>query len=204
MTDSTPQPGDIFIAPDGDGNWADALTFVKPATEAGSGIFTDGKARYKFRFDAIQRPLVGAAGPSSPRTLEPSVPKPLGPSDPGTITRKQNALIHCLRHDLALDIDDVRALTPAGSISMLSQREAARLIERLLGVSTASPKQKAYAMHLAEEAGMDTDRLNRWLEAQFRVKSVDDAKFDAETASKVIYALKRVRVWHEKRKEATG
>ncbi|MFH1268669.1 MAG: hypothetical protein ABIK89_23330 [Planctomycetota bacterium] len=102
---------------------------------------------------------------------------------------------------LGLSLEDVRACTPAGSVSMLSCREAHELLNRLhgpggssehfCGHGTATGAQLSLIAHLSKLAGFAESELAAWLERGWGVESI--AEIDSrELARRIIGGLMRV------------
>jgi len=118
------QPGDIFIVPTQDGSWGPRLTFIRVDRDnPRQGIFEDQQhqsVRYFFRdlINPVAEPI---------RTAP--VRKRRGPSHP--ITADQRRMVFALAKGRGMSTDDIRELTPAGSISALSTGQASQLNDAL-------------------------------------------------------------------------
>lgn len=114
----------------------------------------------------------------------------------GGITAGQRRRLFALARERGLDLDQLRAATPAGSVSALSHDQAAAIIERLGGsadVGAFSPRgdvtrrQLGMIEHLRELVGFDAAGFSAWLR-RFGCTSTD-AIDDRRRASHVIAAL---------------
>ena len=107
-------------------------------------------------------------------------------------------MIFGLGKSKGLDIDDLRVMTRAGSISALSKTEAGELIDRLLskprwselhgGNGTATGKQLGLIEHLRDQLRFSEAGFAKWLERQFKVGSIAEID-DGGLASRVIGGL---------------
>lgn len=114
------------------------------------------------------------------------------------ITTGQRRFLFSLGKYLALDVDDLRAMTPMGSISKMTAAEASNLIDRLCahsgrpahrrGQGTATAKQLGLIEHLVERVGFNRNQLGEWLSRQFDVESIAEIT-DRQLASRIIGGL---------------
>lgn len=90
--------------------------------------------------------MMTAAATTSP-PFAPTTGSGAKPTDFGLpITPEQRRALFAAGKARGLDIDDLRALTPAGSISLLTRLQASRLIDRLnAGSESAYPKRRSRA-----------------------------------------------------------
>ena len=137
-----PQPGDIYLVPDERGRWAFVLRFVRlhdgdPAV----GVFRDDAGDlYVCGFHELQSARLADTG-DSVEPVERDEARRYRRRSRVTaqqranrkLTDKQRAALFALAHRRGLEIDDLRAMTPQGSISKLTMREAGDLIDRLKG-----------------------------------------------------------------------
>lgn len=166
------QPGDLFILPDDEqGHWDSIFEYMHPCDDDADRILgraLDGSGNYAVRKDHIVLPSVVG------RLTEPGDNAGSGASadeaEPGRrgdlpINDGQRKMIFGLGKKLGLDIDDLRAMTPAGSISALTRAQAAKLIDTLTGrpgshdlargaQGTASGKQIGLIVHLRDQIGL--------------------------------------------------
>jgi hypothetical protein len=194
------QPGDLLILPDQDGLWGTVLEYVGPdRSEHGAGRILTKDRKTGQLFSSLPagliQPAVGGDNVESPEKPPASRAEPR--KDGGGITESQRKLIFALGHSYGLDIDDLRAMTPAGSISMLTQADAGRLIDRLQGnpqrsrrsaQGTATAKQLGLIEQLQAQIGFGETGFGKWLQKRFKVGSLDDVR-DRGLASRIIGGL---------------
>jgi len=200
MNDETIQPGDIFIVPQKDGVWGPQVAFVRlDRDNPQMGIFRDASGetvRYFFRDLLDPRCRVGTA-----RRQEPRKRKRKGPSHP--ITADQRRKIFALAKGRGLSIDDIRDLTPAGSISAMSTGQASRVIDALSGKRvdltaptgpTAAPTDAQIAMlyAMAQDAGMDRRHLQNFMRSKFEITGPNDPRLTNAAIQKVLHALRAI------------
>ena len=142
MNTSGPQPGDVYLVPDDEGRWACALYFVKlhdgdPAV----GVFHDDAGEtYVCSFHEL-RPARLSAREDRVDDVEAAERRRYRRRSRVTaqqrakrrLTARQRATIFALGTRRGLDLDDLRAMTPQGSVSKLTVREAGQLIDCLKG-----------------------------------------------------------------------
>jgi hypothetical protein len=108
-----------------------------------------------------------------------------------------------LGRGLGFDIDDLRALTPAGSISRLTRAEADALIGRLRGgrggsgsqwraQGTTTSRQLGMMAHLCDLIGFTEAGFCEWLSKRFEVQHPSEIT-DRAVAAKVIAGLVRMQ-----------
>lgn len=90
--------------------------------------------------------MMTAAATTSP-PFAPTTGSSAKPTDFGLpITPEQRRALFAAGKARGLDIDDLRAMTPAGSISLLTRLQASRLIDRLnAGSESSYPKRRSRA-----------------------------------------------------------
>lgn len=210
MPDALPQHGDLYVAINGDGTWGAQLAFIAFYDgRADVAIFRDTAGRdYLMQLTDVARPILtmpcgagilpaqadigtGSGTANGARASRP----PRG--DQAKITRDQRRMIFGLGRKLGFGIDDLRAMTPTGSISVLTRRQAADMIDALSGRPTAggddgTDRQRAYARDLAAGANMDQREFARWLHRNYRVDSIDDDRLSKHQLSNIINALQRI------------
>lgn len=117
------------------------------------------------------------------------------------ITAEQRRRVFAIASAVGLDLDGVRALTPKGSVSRLTRRQADELIGRLkaleleqmkarAGQGTATPYQLATIHGLQERVGFDDAAFTTWLR-RFQVDGFGEIN-TRELASGIIFALQRM------------
>jgi len=145
-TQRQPQPGDLYFIPDKEGRWALALRFVRLHDgNATVGEFHDEAgdtyvcslselqtARVAAGDDAADDPADAIARAERQRYRRRSRVTAQQRAN-HKLTAKQRVYIFTLGRRLGFNADDLRAMTPRGSISALSVREASDLIDRLNG-----------------------------------------------------------------------
>ena len=116
------------------------------------------------------------------------------------VTEDQRKLIFALGRARGLDLDDLRGMTPSGSVSRLTQREAAELIAALQGgIGSRRPPTDAGLIRqllLIEYLGktllrFDEDKFSEWLRSRFGARSVGEIR-DRELARRVIASLSAI------------
>ena len=196
------RPGDIMVLPDAEGRWSGAYEYV--GTDDGSPdrlIVRDrsgDRQLYSVRADQVRRPAVSA---DHDATEEERVADPSTGASPGEecITDAQRRCLFAMAHKLGMEIDDLRAATPQGSISKLSRVEAAALIDRLGGQpgssasnwraqGTATAKQLGMIAHLRDLIGFTEEQFSHWLTKRFKVTGIAQIT-DKGHASRVIGGL---------------
>jgi len=191
------QPGDIFIVPTQDGSWGPRLTFIRVDRDnPRQGIFEDQQhqsVRYFFRdlINPVAEPI---------RTAP--VRKRRGPSHP--ITADQRRMVFALAKGRGMSTDDIRELTPAGSISALSTGQASQLIDALRGKRSAdltaatgpgapaTDAQIQMLYGLAEDAGMDRRHLQNFCRSKFHVNGPNDERVTNALIQKIYAALRAI------------
>lgn len=117
------------------------------------------------------------------------------------MTDQQRRKLFALADERGMDLDALRACTPAGSVSMLTRREASMLIGKLAGGADAAaaerrdratPRQLELIGHLAGYLRMDHERLGAWMGPRFGVASLKELH-SREVASRIIQGL--LRMW---------
>jgi hypothetical protein len=111
----------------------------------------------------------------------------------GGIIELQRRRIFALARRHGLTLDDVRAMTPAGSVSELTKAQADALIRRLGGVvpgrgSKATPGQLTFVRDVARSVGFDDASLSAWLSRTFGVDAIERIP-DRDAAAAVITGL---------------
>ena len=150
-----PQPGDIFLACDDGGYWAVALRFVRFDDDPRYGIFRDDAGEtYSIATDQV-RPahavFANADRAEEPDPVQQAENRRYRQRSRVTaeqrarqkLTDRQRRTIFALGKGLGLDLDDLRAMTPKGSISKLTVREANRVIASLTGNESQTAHQSA-------------------------------------------------------------
>jgi hypothetical protein len=148
MGTKEPKPGDLFLIPDDDGYWAASLRFVRMMRgRPGVAVLEDDNGvTYECSLSLLQ-PARVAIPSESLGTPEPEDPveaaelrryrrrsrRTAQQRANGRLTNKQRTMIFGIGKRIGFGIDDLRAMTPQGSISKLTVREAGELIDRLLG-----------------------------------------------------------------------
>lgn len=138
-----PQPGDFYLIPDDQGRWAHALRFVSLHHEdPGVGVFQDDVGEtYVCGFEAlrparlahVERPGDDPVQAAETRRYRQRSRVTAQQRANRTLTAKQRATIFALGNRRGMDLDDLRGMTPQGSVSKLTMREAGVLIDRLKG-----------------------------------------------------------------------
>lgn len=218
--------GEILILADDNGRWAGAFTFVGVDEQNPDRLLVrerGGEGRlYRVLTSRLRRPIRPAVVPS-----EPAPPAGEGPAAgdsppasgaspaaaradrPGKITAAQRRRLFARAHELGCDVDDLRAMTPTGSVSKLTRPEAAWLIDQLEGSNRGGPpadsgptaRQLAMIGHLRDEIGFAGPQFDAWLAGRFKVHDLPEIT-DRRLASRVIGGLlamkeKRTTVpWH--------
>lgn len=131
----------------------------------------------------------------------------------GSITPAQRRKLFALASRRGLDLDGLRDLTPAGSVSMLTRSQAADLIDRLEG---RQPAQRVYddqggasggqlgkIAALAAQVGFTPAELAEWMGKRFGVASVDQIA-DGDLAHKIVGGLSRMLANRQRRASGTG
>lgn len=227
-------PGEIVVVLNPQGFWVGAYEYVGPDEEfPGHAIVCERRQRsahFRVRADLISRPrLTSGADDAAPADqpeeaaiAAPSAPEhtsePFGrqrrdrrsrqPSGSDSITAAQRRHLFALAHGIGFDVDDLRALTPLGSISALTRVQAADLIDRLSGGQglrpegrgTATAKQLGMIAHLRDTIGFSDAEFSAWVEKRFHVDGLDQVT-DKDLASRIIGGLLKMR---EKRAEGRG
>jgi hypothetical protein len=141
-----PQFGDIFVSLDDAGHWSTKLRFVCMTDAPGVADFArdDTGELFTCKLADVQR-LGVAPEPPTPaeeaaegavleRHLHRTRSRTTAPQRARKgLTEKQRIYIFRLAADRGLDADELRALTPRGSVKDLTVWEASQLIDRLRG-----------------------------------------------------------------------
>ena len=195
------EPGDLLVLPDGSGRWRETLTYCGP----GDGPYmlrvqrqSDGQL-YEVDVRLVRQPrLVGA--PDASTGPQGDARPPGGPSDADRITADQRRLLFALARQRGMGKEDLRAATPAGSVSKLTRAEASALIDRLRGPAsparrtprgTVTMKQLGMMAHLVKMIGFSSEQLGAWLSKRFGVRSIDEIS-DKQQARKIIAGMLKV------------
>ena len=141
-----PQPGDLYFIPDDEGRWALVLRFVRfHDGDATVGEFHDEAGdTYVCSLSELQAARVAAsddAADDSADAIARAETRRYRNRSRVTaqqranhqLSAKQRVYIFTLGRRLGFSAEDLRAMTPRGSISALSVREASALIDRLKG-----------------------------------------------------------------------
>jgi len=196
------RPGDILILPDTQGRWFGAYEYIRPDDDSPDRLIVRDRSGdrqlYSVRADQVRRPAVSA---DHDATEEERVADPSTEATPGeeSITDAQRRCLFAMAHKLGMDIDDLRAATPQGSISKLSRVEAAALIGRLGGQpassasnwraqGTATAKQLGTIAYLRDLIGFTDEQFSHWLSKRFKVAGIAQIT-DKAHASRVIGGL---------------
>ncbi len=164
------QPDDLFTLLDNDGHSYGVYEYIGPNEDEPDRVFArdvgNGET-YAIRKDCIVLPSVvgvctesvGDAGTSSQPGDSEAAPRGHQP-----LSEAQRRMIFGLGTSKGFDIDDLRSITPAGSISALTRAQAAKLIDTLTGKpgshdvargaqGTATGKQIGLIAHLRDLIG---------------------------------------------------
>lgn len=131
--------------------------------------------------------------------LTPTTPPAQPAGRPRGITAAQRRRLFARAHELGFNVDDLRAMTPAGSVSVLTLSEAAWLIDQLEAGPDASPptreagtgptaRQYAMIAWLSDAIGFNGTQFNGWLAKRFNVFDLAEIP-DRRTASRIIGGL---------------
>jgi hypothetical protein len=101
---------------------------------------------------------------------------------------------------IGMGLDDIRAMTPKGSVSALTKEEARNLIDRLVRGSvrtwhdqgTATGNQLSTIEYLRGLVGFSHTEFSKWLGKRFKVESIAQIT-DKALASRIIGGLSRMR-----------
>ena len=131
----------------------------------------------------------------------------------GGITALQRRQIFGLGRARGFDIDGLRELTPAGSISALTRSQAERLIAKLAGetpgrgagrrargVPRVTAQQLGQIRHLRGVLGFRDDEWEHWLLDRFGIRSTGEIR-DRETARRVIATLTMLQRFDRRRRD---
>ena len=137
-----PEPGDIYLIPDDQGRWAFALRFLSLHNgDPHVGVFQDDAGEtYVCGFQEL-RPARLAQADQVGDPIQAAEARRYRQRSRVTaqqranrkLTAKQRATIFALANRRGLDLDDLRGMTPQGSVSKLTMREAGDVIDRLKG-----------------------------------------------------------------------
>lgn len=117
---------------------------------------------------------------------------------PPPINAAQRRRLFALAGEKGFDLDDLRSFTPAGSISALTQDQAAELIDRLAGYraaprrGTITPGQLAMIEALRCATGYTPAALDRWISRMFRLPGLAAIQ-DRRVARGIIAGLRRIQ-----------
>lgn len=213
VTQDSLTPGDLVVLTNKRGGWYGSYEYVGPDTEAPDRLYirdTGGRRTlFSVHPDFVIRPRVlgtGDVGQASP-----SEAGRASVADDDSITAAQRRKLFALGTALDLGLDDLRALTPSGSISMLTRTQASELIDRLSGredgrrrafadQGTASGRQLGLIAHLRDLIGFREAGFGLWLEKRFKVGSIEEID-DGALAHRVIGGLTRM---YDNRRRASG
>ncbi len=237
VDNSTWQAGDLAVLVGPSGHWVGPYEFVRFDEHAPKRLMMrspDGGSLYSVRADLVKRPNVLGASGDAPKVSHVNGQPSTGHEpneavtesacqqsvtgrrfsrtggDPGRaagITGAQRRTIFGLAKGIGFGLDDVRALTPCGSVSALSRAEAADLINRLRGGSGQAAESGTYddssasdrptaaqrrtLAKLRAELGFTDAQFAAWIAGRFRIH--DARKMDRKPASRVIGALIAMR-----------
>ena len=207
-------PGDIVVLPDADGRWGEGFEYLGPDDERPGRLLVrplgEGGGVLSARPDLVRRPTVLGVATDSAAPVEaktavevPGASEPSEPSggEPG-ITAAQRRRLFALGRSLGMNTDDLRAATPAGSISRLTRAQASELIDRLDGrpdrkgsayadQGTATGRQLGMIAHMRDLIGFSEAEFAAWLSKRFKVGSIGEID-DSRLASRVIGGLVRM------------
>ncbi len=126
------------------------------------------------------------------------------------ITAAQRRALFGWAQRRGLSHEDLRALTPAGSVSRLSREQAAELIELLTGRpgtgdpieprGTVTRAQIGLLAHLRDRLGFTAAGFESWLRRHFGVRALEDLN-DRGEASRIIAALLNMKATRDARAE---
>ncbi len=138
-----PEPGDIYLIPDDQGRWAFALRLVSLHNgDPHVGVFQDDAGEtYVCGFQELRPARLASAEQASDDPVQAAEARRYRQRSRVTVqqrakrklTPKQRAAIFALGNQRGLDLDDLRSMTPQGSVSKLTMREAGEVIDRLKG-----------------------------------------------------------------------
>lgn len=197
--------GDLLVAPDAQGTWGASLSFEGVDAQTGLVFVRElggDRQLYRASADVLMVPrVVGLAGEDAGDAG--SADAAGGSHDAAGkgdgITPEQRRKLFALAKRRGLDVEDVRQMAPAGSVSQLTRVEASRLIDRLQGVEpghqpherqgSATGRQLGLIDHLAGELGMSDAELAEWMGKRFGVESVAAIQ-DGGLAHRIIGGLR--------------
>ncbi len=114
------------------------------------------------------------------------------------ITAEQRRALFAIARRLGFDTDEMRVLTPTGSISALTPLQASDLIERFTNgghgpcpEGTATARQLGFADHVRRNLGMGDADFRGWLLQMFHVPGLDDVT--TSDLGRLLAALLRIQ-----------
>ncbi len=124
-----------------------------------------------------------------------------------SISSPQMRKLFAVARERGLTHDDLRAITPTGSVAMLTYHQAADLLTRLCGrrkrtpeqrrrrsprtgaIRVATDPQKSYIRILAEQLGLSDSQLDSYIRSHHHRDGLADV-FQSKDASDIIEGLK--------------
>jgi len=199
-SERSPLPGDIFVLYDAAGHWSRSFEFVGfDERDPAQMIVCDRATGDCFRAPPglLRRPAIGAVDEEAD-ALAGEVPG--GQGQPDLITAAQRRLLFARARALGMGLDDIRAMTPKGSVSAMTKEEARNLIDRLLRrpvrawreQGTATGNQIGTIEYLRVLVGFSGAEFSKWLGKRFKVESLAQIT-DKALASRIIGGLSRMR-----------
>jgi len=191
-SERSPSPGDIFVLYDDAGHWARSFEFVRFDEKDPAHMVVRERSTGEL-FNAppglLRRPAVGATDEEPPSA-----------AGPERITEAQRRMLFARAKALGMGLDDIRAMTPKGSVSALTKEEARDLIDRLVGQpgrawrdqGTATGNQLSTIEYLRGLVGFSDTEFSHWLGKWFKVESLARIT-DKALASRIIGGLSRMR-----------
>jgi len=199
-SERSPSPGDIFVLYDDAGRWSRAFEFVRFDEKDPAHMIVRERSTGEL-FNAppglLRCPAIGTVDEGSDT---PAVEVPGGPGQPDLITDAQRRMLFARAKVLGLGLDDIRAMTPKGSVSALTKEEARDLIDRLVrrpgrawqDQGAATGNQLATIEYLRGLVGFSDTEFGHWLGKWFKVESLARIT-DKALASRIIGGLSRMR-----------
>jgi len=199
------KPGDLLVVvTSASGRWGEKVRFERIDADGMVQVtlVNDADTLYSASPDVLRVPrVVGAC--SEDRVEPPAKAEPKrGRSRGERITDAQRRKLFAVAKSRGLDLEAVRDLTPAGSVSMLTRAQAHDLIDRLAGRPTAphqvyadqggaSGRQLGLIAHLAAQIGFTDAEFSSWMGKRFGVESIAQVA-DGGLANRIVGGMKRM------------